>query len=169
MVDLLNQRRVAASILKCGIYRVWIDPNRTEDVAYAVTRDDVRNLIESGTIRKKQKGGSSRGRIRFAMAQRKKGKRKGQGSRKGAKYARYPKKQRWISTIRPIRAQLRELRDESMIERNTYRKFYLYSKGGMFKSKSHLLSHLKAEDLLKTPAQTKEKGKKENKTKSKKK
>ena len=159
MVDLGNQRRVAATILKCGANRVWIDPNRTEDVAYAVTREDVRNLIKSNSIQVKQKAGTSRGRIRFAKAQRKKGKRKGQGSRKGAKYARYPKKQRWISTIRPIRAQLRELRDQNSIERNVYRKYYLYAKGGMFKNKGHLMAHLKAENLLKTPSKTKPKTK----------
>ena len=46
MVNLTNQRRVAASILKCGVNRVWIDSNRTEDVANAVTREDIRNLME---------------------------------------------------------------------------------------------------------------------------
>jgi large subunit ribosomal protein L19e len=155
LTDLSNQRRVAATILKCGENRVWIDPNRTEDVSTAVTRDDIRNLIKSHIIQAKQKQGTSRGRIRFAEAQRKKGKRKGQGSRKGAKYARYPKKRRWISTIRPIRAQLRELRDEQIIEKNVYRKFYLYAKGGMFKNKGHLMSHLKAENLLKENVKSK--------------
>ena len=150
-MDILNQRRVAATLLKCGVNRVWIDPNRTEDVAYAVTRDDVRNLIKSGFIRARQKRGISHGRIRFAKAQRKKGKRKGQGSRKGAKYARFPKKQRWIATIRPLRTQLRELREQKIIDRNIYRKFYLHAKGGMFKSRGHLMAHLKAENLLKTP------------------
>lgn len=154
MVDLGNQRRVAATILKCGVNRVWIDPNRTEDVAIAVTREDVRGLITSGFIRARQKHGSSRGRIRFAKAQRSKGKRKGQGSRKGAKFARFPKKQRWISTIRPIRAQLREFRDQDLIDRRIYRKFYLYAKGGMFKNKGHLITHLKAENLLKSPSKT---------------
>lgn len=147
-------------MLKCGVNRVWIDPNRTEDVSTAVTREDIRSLIKSNIIQAKQKQGSSRGRIRFAQEQRKKGKRKGQGSRKGAKYARYPKKRRWISTIRPIRARLRELRDENIIERNIYRKFYLYSKGGMFKNKGHLMSHLKAENLLKEPKKTPAKAKK---------
>jgi large subunit ribosomal protein L19e len=155
LVNLLNQRRVAATMLKCGENRVWIDPNRTEDVSVAVTREDVRNLIKSGSIRAKQKHGTSRGRIRYAQSQRQKGKRKGQGSRKGAKYARFPKKRRWISTIRPIRTQLRELREQDMIERKTYRKFYLYAKGGMFKSKAHLMSHLKAENLIKVPEKTK--------------
>jgi len=157
MVNLVNQRRVAATLLKCGVHRVWIDPNRTEDIATAVTRDDVRNLIKSGSIQAKQKQGISRGRIRFVQAQKKKGKRKGQGSRKGGKYARFPKKRRWISTIRPIRTRLRELREQQIIDRNVYRKFYMYSKGGMFKNKGHLMSHLKAENLLKTPPKTKDK------------
>ena len=157
MVNLVNQRRVAATILKCGVFRVWIDPNRTEDIATAVTREDIRNLIRSGSIQAKQKQGTSRGRIRYAQAQKKKGKRKGQGSRKGAKYARFPKKRRWISTIRPIRTRLRELREQQIIERTVYRKFYLYAKGGMFKNKGHLMSHLKAENLLKTPPKTKDK------------
>jgi large subunit ribosomal protein L19e len=169
MVDLGNQRRVASTILKCGVHRVWIDPNRSEDVAYAVTRDDVRNLIKSGSIRAKQKAGSSKGRIKFAQIQRKKGKRKGQGSRKGAKFARYPKKQRWISTIRPIRRQLREFRDQNIIEKNIYRKYYLYAKGGMFKSKGHLIAHLKAENLLKAPSKTQQKTETEKATKTKRK
>ena len=157
MVYLPNQRRVAASILKCGLNRIWIDPNRTEDVANAVTRDDIRDLIKSNIIQVKQKHGISHARIKHAMAQRKKGKRKGQGSRKGAKYARYPKKQRWISTIRPIRAQFRELCEEKRIDRRVYRKYYLYAKGGMFKNKGHLRAHLKAENLLNEPSKVKSK------------
>lgn len=149
MVDLTNQRRVAATLLKCGENRVWIDSKSIEEVAYAVTRDDIRNLIKTGIIQARQKRGTSRGRIRFAQAQRKKGKRKGQGSRKGGKYARYPKKLRWIHTIRPIRTQLRELRDQNLIERKVYRKFYLHAKGGMFKSRGHLMAHLNAENLIK--------------------
>ncbi len=155
MVDLSNQRRMAASILKCGINRVKIDPNRIEDVAYAVTRDDIRKKINDGFIEVRQKHGISRGRTRFVQAQKAKGKRKGQGSRKGPKYARFPRKRRWISTIRPIRAQLREFRDQKLIERNVYRKFYMYAKGGMFKSRAHLISHLKAENVLKSPEQVK--------------
>ena len=32
-MDLKNQKRMAAEILKCGESRVWIDPNRIEDAA----------------------------------------------------------------------------------------------------------------------------------------
>ena len=61
-MDLKNQKRMAAVILKCGETRVWIDPNRQEDVADAITRADIRTAIESGTIRAHPKQGISRGR-----------------------------------------------------------------------------------------------------------
>ena len=32
------QRRLAASVLKCGRTRVWIDPNETSEVALANSR-----------------------------------------------------------------------------------------------------------------------------------
>ena len=63
MVDLKNQRRVAATMLKCGENRVWIDPLRIEDVAEAVTRQDIRGLIKTRAIRAKQKRGISSGRV----------------------------------------------------------------------------------------------------------
>jgi ribosomal protein L19E len=49
------------------------------------------------------------------------------------------------------------LRDQQLIERSVYRKFYLYAKGGMFKNKGHLMAHLKAENLLKEPSKAKAK------------
>ena len=47
-MDLKNQKRMAAEILDCGYNRVWIDPNRAEDVADAITRADIRTAIASG-------------------------------------------------------------------------------------------------------------------------
>lgn len=148
-MDLKNQRRLAAEILGCGVNRIWIDPTRNEDVGEAITRADVRRLINDKAIRARQKKGISRGRARYVQGQKKKGKRRGQGSRKGAKGARTPKKQAWIATIRPIRVQLREYRDSGMIDTKTYRLLYRRAKGGMFKSKSRLEAHLRTEGLLK--------------------
>jgi len=141
-MNLGNQRRMAASILKCGINRVWMDPDRSEDITEAVTRNDVRGLINSGAIRALRKKGISSGRIRKRKAQKKKGRRKGQGSREGTTYARLPKKRRWIQRIRPQRKLLKELRDNGKIDKKTYRKLYRHASGGMFKSKAHLKSHL---------------------------
>ena len=139
---------MAAEILVCGANRVWIDPNRTEDLADAITRADIRTAIESGTIRAMQKKGVSRGRARHVAAQKAKGRRRGPGSRKGKAGARKPTKRDWIQTIRPIRVTLRELRDSGKITPKIYREFYMKSKGGMFKNHNHLLAHLKAAGYL---------------------
>lgn len=149
MTDLRNQRRMAAEILDCGRDRVWIDPDRTSDVASAVTRSDVRRLISSRVIRKTPARGISRGRTRQRRAQRAKGRRRGPGSRKGATYARFPRKQRWIQLIRPLRKELRKLRTDKKITPAQYRTYYLRAKGGQFRSRAHLLAHMKTEGVLK--------------------
>ena len=45
MTDLSSQRRLAAQILKIGQNRVWIDPERMDDVEGAITREEVRKLF----------------------------------------------------------------------------------------------------------------------------
>jgi large subunit ribosomal protein L19e len=148
-MDLANQRRVAAEMLKCGVNRVWIDPNRTEDVADAITRGDIRTLIASGTIAARQKKGVSRGRAEFERSQRRKGRQRGHGTRRGKKGARKPTKEKWMQSIRPIRRKLRDLRESGKIDASTYREYYLKAKGGMFKNRPHMESHMKAEGVLK--------------------
>lgn len=148
-MNLKNQRRMASELLKCGVNRVWVDPNRSEDVSDAITRADVRILINSGTIVARQKKGVSRGRAEFEKAQKRKGRQSGHGSRRGRKGARKPSKERWMQAIRPIRRKLKELRDTGKIDPATYRTYYLKAKGGVFKSRSHLISHLKSENILK--------------------
>ncbi len=91
MADLRNQKRLAASVMNVGRSRVRIDPDRTEEVAGAVTRADVRKLVSGGVIVAVQKTGVSRGRGRKIQAQKAKGRRTGPGSRKGAANARRPR------------------------------------------------------------------------------
>ena len=149
MTDLRNQRRMAATLLKCGVHRVWMDQDRLEEIAKAVTKDDIRVLINGGAIKSKQIKGISSGRKKFIAKQKQKGRRRGHGSRKGAKYARLPKKKRWIKTIRPIRKYLRELKTEDKIDRSTYRLYYRKAKGGEFRSKHHLKTHLTSDGIIK--------------------
>jgi large subunit ribosomal protein L19e len=59
MVNLAKQKRIAAQVMKVGEGRVWIDPEASEDVAEAITREDIRGLIKEGTITIKQKKGVS--------------------------------------------------------------------------------------------------------------
>ena len=104
--------------------------------------------IEEGTIKVKQKHGVSRGRARVLASQKSLGRRKGQGSRKGAKGARSSKKKRWITKIRALRARLRELRDEEDLDKTAYRMLYNKAKGGEFRNVAHLNDYINTNILL---------------------
>ena len=92
-MDVSVQRRIAAEILKCGIERVWINPTQLDRVKMAMSKDDIRALIKEGVIKKKQKKGISSARVKKLKEQRKKGRRRGPGSRRGAAGARTPQKE----------------------------------------------------------------------------
>ncbi|MFW3145256.1 MAG: 50S ribosomal protein L19e [Thermoplasmatota archaeon] len=144
-MDVSNQKRMAAEIMKCGVNRVYMNPNNLEDISEAVTRGDVKHLIKEGVIKARQINGISNGRFKARIRQKEVNKRKGHGSRKGSKYARFPKKRRWIQTIRPIRRTLREYRKDGNISSETYRYYYRHASGGIFRSISHLRSHMETE------------------------
>jgi len=149
-VNVAFQRKLAAQILKCGENRIWIDPNALEDVSSASTKDDVRELIESGVIKRKPVKGISRARINARKAQRRKGRRRGHGRRKGKKTARMPRKEQWMTRIRAIRRRLRYLRDSGIIDRRTYRMLYMKAKGGEFRSVAHLNAYLESQGIIKS-------------------
>ncbi len=142
MTDLANQRRLAAEVMDIGVKRVWMDPEASKDIAAALTRGDIRKLIEEGKVVKRGIKGVSRGRARKVDETRAYGHRKGHGSRSGAKGARRPKKEQWMKKIRALRSVLRELRDNKTIDASTYRKLYLKAKGGEYRSRAHLKSHI---------------------------
>ncbi|MHB8586027.1 MAG: 50S ribosomal protein L19e [Thermoplasmatota archaeon] len=148
MTDLSNQRRMAADLLKIGQNRVYINPLHNDEVAEAVTRADIRSLIRKGLIETRSIIGTSRVRARKLKEQKDSGRRSGPGSRKGAKGARNPRKRAWIRMIRPVRAKLSELRASKKITPAQYRVYYLKAKGGAFRSKAHLVSHLKTDGVL---------------------
>jgi large subunit ribosomal protein L19e len=142
MTDLTNQKRLAAALLKVGQTRVWMDPERLADIATAITRDDIRGLIEQGVIKRKAVIGISRGRARIRDAKREKGHRKGHGSRRGAAGARTPRKELWMKRIRAQRKLLKGLRAEKSITPTIYRRLYRKAKGGEFRNVSHLKSYI---------------------------
>lgn len=142
-MELTTQRRLAAKLLKCGLYRVWIDPDRVGEVEEAVTRNDIRSLVSAGAIKKLPKLGISTWRKKKLRAKKQKGKRRGRGSRKGTSCASLPKKQRWIQAVRAQRKLLKILRNSGKIDPRTYRKFYRQVSGGIFKSKAWLEAQLK--------------------------
>jgi len=142
MTDLGNQKRLAADLLKVGATRVWMDPERGEDIATAITREDLRGLIDEGVIKRRAVVGISRGRARARDLKRAKGHRKGHGSRRGAIGARAPHKEQWMKRIRAQRKLLKSLRDSKELTPAAYRKFYRKAKGGEFRNVAHLKSSI---------------------------
>jgi large subunit ribosomal protein L19e len=146
-LNLNNQRRLAASVLDVGVNRVWIDPEGAEEVEAAITRQEIRKLVNDGIIKALPIGKSSRGRARDRMAQKKAKRRRGPGRRKGAKYSVVSRKDRWMSRIRSQRKRLRRLRDRRVITVNTYRSLYMKAKGGEFRSVTELERYITENDL----------------------
>jgi large subunit ribosomal protein L19e len=134
MSDLSNQKRLAADELDVGKNRVWFDPDEQGEIADAITREDVRGLIDRDIIQSKDEKSNSRGRARERNEKRAYGHRKGHGSRKGTTNARQNTKNEWRSRIRAQRRQLRELRDEGDLSHSAYRELYNKAGGGEFDS-----------------------------------
>ena len=148
MMSLKAQKRMAAEILKCGENRVYFDPYLIDEIKMAITREDIRNLVKEGIILKKYKQGNSKYRKNLLHERRKKGRARGIGKRKGTKYARLPKKKRWMNRIRPQRRELKKLRDRKLITTATYRKLYKNAKGGMFTSVAQMNRYIKEEEFI---------------------
>ncbi|MBI5347450.1 MAG: 50S ribosomal protein L19e [Candidatus Aenigmarchaeota archaeon] len=148
-MDLKSQKRISSRILKCGMSRVWLDPSRISDIANAITSQDIKKLIGEGVIKAEKKKGVSSYRKKKNMEQKRKGRRKGIGRRKGKIGTRKPGKKSWISKIRALRKMLKELRDSGQIEKAGYRKLYKQASGGFFHSRAHLKIYLERSGVIK--------------------
>lgn len=139
---------MAAEILNCGENRVFFDPYLIDEIKMAITREDMRNLIKEGVIKKKYKKGISNYRKNKNHERKKRGRGTGLGKRKGKKGARTPKKRAWIRRIRPIRRELKKLRDRKVITTSNYRKLYKNAKGGLFHSVAHVNRYINEKELI---------------------
>jgi len=142
------QKRLAAQILKCSPDRVWIDPENIETAKEAITKQDIKTLISNGIIKKKQKAGSSKVRARSRLVQKRKGRQKGHGSRKGRSTARKPTKRAWMTAVRVQRRFLKELKEKKMLKTPDYRNLMLKVKGGFFRSRNHLKLYINESKLI---------------------
>ncbi|MDG6244389.1 MAG: 50S ribosomal protein L19e [Methanolobus sp.] len=149
MTDLSNQKRIASDVLGCGIKRVWMDPEAAAEIAVAITRADIRELVEAGSIKAAPVKGVSRGRARIRDAKRKYGHRKGHGKRKGKQGARNPRKEQWMKKIRALRKELKQMREDGSLDRSTYCRVYRKAKGGEYRSVAHLKANLESQKLIK--------------------
>ena len=137
-MDSKKLKRLASGILGAGINKMVIAEGSEERIKEAITKDDVRQLIKDGIIRKRKANFHSRGRARISHAKRKKGRKRGKGRRYGTKKARVQTKKKWQLTVRAQRKKLREMRDKKMKMKITYRQAYNRINGGFFKEKKQL-------------------------------
>jgi large subunit ribosomal protein L19e len=134
-------------VLKIGQSRVWIDPEKIEDVDGVITRMEIRKLVHEDTIKVLPEIGVSKGRARSLHDKRKRGLRQGAGSKEGKKTARTPEKQMWEKRIRAIRAHLSDLKNRRIIQNDSYRKLYLIAKGGVFSNISNVDQYIESHKL----------------------
>src|SRR5512137_409685 len=124
MTNLTSQRRLAAQILKVGQNRVWMDPERTDDVEGAITREEVRKLVHEKIIKSLPEKSVSRSRAKTIKEKKRQGRRKGVGSYGGSPQAGMSKKDAWMIKIRSQRKKLRELKVSRVITEKTYSQTY---------------------------------------------
>ena len=136
------QKRLAASVAKCGKNRVWLDPNETSEIALANSRRAVRKLIDNGIIVKKPVAIHSRARVRKNLLAKRKGRHTGLGKRRGTREARMPEKVLWIRRQRVLRRVLRKFRESNKIDKHIYHFFYMRAKGNQYKNKRVLIEYI---------------------------
>jgi large subunit ribosomal protein L19e len=136
-VNLKKKRELIARMMGIGANRVRFEPDKLDDIADSITREDLRSLVKRGTIWTTKVKGTSRGRAKTKQAIRKKSG-LGPGSKKGKKTARMGKKSAYVMKIRSLRHHLKVMKDRNEINRQTYWLTYKKVDGGQVRSVSHL-------------------------------
>jgi large subunit ribosomal protein L19e len=76
-VSLRLQKRLAASVLKCGERKIWLDPNEVNEISLANSRRNVAKLHRDGLIIKKPTVVHSRARVTLRNEAKRKGRHTG--------------------------------------------------------------------------------------------
>ena len=117
--------------------RVHFDSDHLDDIADAITRDNIRSLFTANTIRIEPIKGASRGRAKIKKIQKKKRGVK-QGSKKGRKGARVGKKEVYVTKVRSLRYRLKIAKDRKEITNTEFWDLYKKIGGNTVRNIAHL-------------------------------
>ena len=137
VVNLRAKKRLAARVTGVGVHRIRLDPDHLDDVADAITRDNIRSLITANTIKISSFTGTSRGRAQTKKAQKNK---RGttQGSKQGRKGARVGKKDAYVAKVRSLRRLLKIAKDRKDLTNPEFWSLYKKVGGNTVRNKAHL-------------------------------
>ncbi len=139
VVNLRAKKRLVSRIMGVGIHRVKFDSEHLDDIADAITRDNIRSLITANTIKIKPIVGTSRGRAQLKKDQRRKRGAK-PGSKKGRKGARTSRKELHIIKVRALRYRLKVAKDRKDITNDEFWTLYKMIGGNTVRNSAHLRS-----------------------------
>lgn len=137
VVNLKAKKRLASRVTGVGVHRIRFDSDHLDDVADAITRENIRSLITANTIQIKSFTGTSRGRAQDKKDQKKK-RGTGQGSKQGRKGARVGKKEVYVAKVRSLRRLLKIAKDRKDITNPEFWALYKKIGGNTVRNKAHL-------------------------------
>ena len=137
VVNLKAKKRLAARVTGVGVHRIKFDTDHLDDVADAITRQNIRSLITANTIKIRPIVGTSKGRAHEKKSQKNK---RGttQGSKQGRKGARVGKKEVYVAKIRALRRLLKIAKDRKDLTNLEFWSLYKKVGGNTVRNKAHL-------------------------------
>lgn len=150
-MNLGKQKKLVSRTLGISTKRIKFNTESEDNrrnLKELISRETVKELVEDGTIKKLPTRGNSRTRANKIQTQKKKGRRVGQGSRKGTANARFKSKKKWMIKIRSLRKLLKSFKDEGRLDTKTSRDLYKKAGGNFFRNKKHLLLYIQQNNLL---------------------
>jgi len=137
VVNLRAKKRLASRVTGVGVHRIKFDSDHLDDIADAITRENIRSLITANTIQIKPFTGTSRGRAQEKKDQKNKRGAK-QGAKQGRKGARVGKKEIYVAKVRSLRRLLKIAKDRKDITNPEFWALYKKVGGNTVRNKAHL-------------------------------